>query len=229
MLKCGTRHSRQRHAHSSLRASGCALAAAFKGWAHDLHWLRRFTIRRNDRSARRGLQGCAFRVVEYLSRALGRYAITVNIVEPGFVATELSVCIAAPRTSAPCDKPCHSAGGRHSQIDWQPSHCCLMLHRHYPPKPRGDRRPMKNRNKDPGYEPRTAYRTTRPGCGPDASIGWFAMPWVWRSPSRLPRRCANRCRYKQRPRHRAPRRRRVSRPEQMCANSKSISPRRRQH
>ena len=29
-------------------------------------------------------------LVEYLSRALGRYAITVNIVEPGFVATELS-------------------------------------------------------------------------------------------------------------------------------------------
>jgi 3-oxoacyl-[acyl-carrier protein] reductase len=29
-------------------------------------------------------------LVEYLSRALGRYAITVNIVEPGFVATRLS-------------------------------------------------------------------------------------------------------------------------------------------
>jgi 3-oxoacyl-[acyl-carrier protein] reductase len=29
-------------------------------------------------------------LVEYLSRALGRYAITVNIVEPGFVATDLS-------------------------------------------------------------------------------------------------------------------------------------------
>lgn len=29
-------------------------------------------------------------LVEYLSRRLGRYAITVNIVEPGFVATELS-------------------------------------------------------------------------------------------------------------------------------------------
>jgi NAD(P)-dependent dehydrogenase (short-subunit alcohol dehydrogenase family) len=29
-------------------------------------------------------------LVEYLSRALGRYAITVNVVEPGFVATDLS-------------------------------------------------------------------------------------------------------------------------------------------
>jgi 3-oxoacyl-[acyl-carrier protein] reductase len=32
-------------------------------------------------------------LVEYLSRALGRYAITVNIVEPGFVATDLSVSL----------------------------------------------------------------------------------------------------------------------------------------
>ena len=32
-------------------------------------------------------------LVEYLSRALGRYAITVNVVEPGFVATDLSASL----------------------------------------------------------------------------------------------------------------------------------------